>query len=336
MDSKWRRRGPVIALLLLAPVISEVLYGATRLSYIFVLIPEIGAWGCGALMIRYAARRWRLDWRGMLLLALALAIAEEWVIQQTSIAPLLGVAKAEYGRAWGVNWVYFIWALGYEAVWVVLVPVQLVDLLFPARRDDAWLRTSGFVRAAVFFSIASFIAWFSWTKRARTEVYHMPPYDPPFLYIGLAVAVIAGLILAAYSLRGRFTSVARSAPAAMNVGLVVGALGTPWGALVLLAYGSAPRIPYGYVVAASLAWTLFSFWPLRQWSSSKGWQDAHRFAAVCGSIVACMLSGFVVFAVGGASRIDWVGKIVLNLAAVAWMARLGLANPKLVRANPKP
>ncbi|HEY6370393.1 MAG TPA: hypothetical protein VIX37_07420 [Candidatus Sulfotelmatobacter sp.] len=39
--SRWQRSGPIVTLLPLAPVISEVLYGATRISVIFVLIPEI-------------------------------------------------------------------------------------------------------------------------------------------------------------------------------------------------------------------------------------------------------------------------------------------------------
>ena len=114
-------RGPIVSLLLLAPLISEVIYGATRLSTIFVLVPEILTWGCAALLIREFVRRWNKGWPSMLLLGLALAVAEEWIIQQTSIAPLIGLAKTAYGRVWGVNLVYFLWALGYESVWVVLI-----------------------------------------------------------------------------------------------------------------------------------------------------------------------------------------------------------------------
>jgi hypothetical protein len=322
MDSKWRRRGPVIALLLLAPIVSEVLYGATRLSFIFVLIPEVGAWGCGALMIRYAARRWRLGWPGMLLMGLALAVAEECVIQQTSIAPLLGIATTEYGRVWGVNWVYFIWALGYEAVWVVLVPVQLVDLIFPSRREEPWLGAGGFIWGAVFFSIASFIAWFSWTKRARVQVYHMPAYDPPLPYIGLALFAIAALIAAAYGRRGPQPLDRRAVPRPAVAGIVTCLLGIPWGALVLLSYAAAPGIPFEWVIAAAVAWAALAFFLMWHWTSSQAWQDAHRFAAVCGAIAACMLSGYVVFAVGGALQVDWIGKAIVNLVAAVWLVTM--------------
>ena len=45
--SRWQRIGPIVSLLLLAPFISEVLYGAVRISTIFILIPEVLTWGSG-------------------------------------------------------------------------------------------------------------------------------------------------------------------------------------------------------------------------------------------------------------------------------------------------
>lgn len=93
----WRRFGPSFTLMLLAPVVAELLYGALRVSVIFILIPQIMVWGGGALLIREFIRRWRKGWQSMLLMGLALAVAEEWLIQQTSISPL--VAARERGMA---------------------------------------------------------------------------------------------------------------------------------------------------------------------------------------------------------------------------------------------
>jgi hypothetical protein len=324
--SRWQRVGPVITLLLLAPVISEVLYGATRISFIFALVPEIGAWGCGALLIRYVVRRRHLGWPSTLLLALALAIAEECVIQQTSLAPLIGLAKNEYGRVWGVNWVYFVWALVYESVWVVMVPVQLTELIFSSRRNELWLGSGGLMRAYLAFGFASFTAWFMWTKRARVKVFHMPPYDPPLLYIGIALAAIVILIVTALglpSVRQRQARAAnRHAPHPRLVGRTVCVLGLPWGALVLLGFGAAPWIPFKIVIACSIAWAAFGLILMRRWSSSRGWQDPHRFSAVFGALMACMLAGFVMFWIGGALRVDWIGKLLLNGIAVVLMMKL--------------
>ncbi len=323
--SKPRGR-PVMVLLLIAPFIAEVLYGATRISVIFVFIPEIMTWGCGALLIREWVRRCRKGWSSMLLLGLALAVAEEFIIQQTSIAPLVGLAKHAYGRVWGVNWVYFLWALGYESVWVVLVPVQLTELLFPERRDGCWLRARGIVVATVIFVVGSFMAWYGWTQRARVQVFHMPPYSPPSLYLLSAAGVILLLIASAFALPPR--SVRKSSaqsPAPWLVGTVVCFLATPWAAFVLLGFGSFPKIPFQAVLVAGAFWAGLTFFLMQRWTSSANWGDSRRFAVVFGGVLACMLGGFAVFKVGGALRMDWIGKAVLNVAGLAWLIWVGRA-----------
>jgi hypothetical protein len=322
--SGWRRVAPVVTLLLLAPIVSEVLFGATRLSVIFVLIPEIAIWGCGTLMIRHAVRRWRRGWVSLLLLGVALAIAEEWIIQQTSIAPLVGLASHEYGRVWGVNWVYFLWAAGYESVWVVVLPVQLTELLFPARRDDLWVGRRGLILASVAFVLGSFVAWYSWTQHARTKVFHMPEYQPPLRDIVLAVVAIVLLVAAAFS---PWTSPQpqreESAPRPWFVELTAFLFGFPWCLLVLLAFGMAPTLPFAIPMIAGIGWAGAVFWLITRWTSSHDWHDTHRFAVVFGGVGACMAAGFLVFAVGGALPIDWIGKVVLNMLAVFLMAGLG-------------
>src|SRR5882757_9760446 len=141
--TRRQRWAPAFTLIVLAPVVAEVLSGATHLSFIFVLIPEIMVWGCGALIARELVRRWHGGWTSMLLLGLGLSIAEEFIIQQTSLAPLPWVSAPAYGRAWGVNWIFFLFMLGYESVWVVLVPVQLAELIFPKSRKQLWLKKGG-------------------------------------------------------------------------------------------------------------------------------------------------------------------------------------------------
>ena len=52
-----RHWAPIVSLLLLAPVIGEVLVGATRITTLFDLVPRIGTWGSAALLIREVVRR---------------------------------------------------------------------------------------------------------------------------------------------------------------------------------------------------------------------------------------------------------------------------------------
>jgi hypothetical protein len=65
------------------------------------------------------------------------------------------------------------------------------------------------------------------------------------------------------------------------------------------------------------------FFLMQQWTSSPNWCDMHRYALVCGGVLACMLGGFVVFKLGGALPIDWIGKAVLDIAATACFSLLG-------------
>lgn len=317
-------RGPIVSLLLLAPLISELLYGAVRISTIFVYFLEITTWGCGALLIRECVCRLRKGWQSMLLLGLALAVAEEWVIQQTSIAPLVGLAQHAYGRFIGVNWVYFLWAAGYESVWVVLAPVLLTELLFPAQRQQAWLRTRGLVITSVVFVIGAIMAWYGWTQQARVTIFHMPPYSPPpmYLLIGcIAILFLAGLAFALPV--SKPASASRLAPPPTLVGLNTWIMGTPWAAFVLLAYGALPNVPVSLALIGGLAWSGVTFFLVQQWTSSANWNDSHRFALVFGATLACMTGGFVVFASGGALPIDWIGKAILNAGAVVWLLWLG-------------
>lgn len=197
-SSPWRRSAPVIVLLVLSPVIGEVLFGATRITTLFVLLPQIGTWGCAALIIRDVVRRRRRRWLAVLLLGIAVAIAEECLIQQTSLAPLVGAElEHPYGRALGVNWVYFLWAVGYESLWIVALPIQLTDLIFPARRDDLWLGTRGLMISAVVFVLASFVAWYSWTQLFLPQYFPELVYKVPRTAILIASAAIVVLTAAA-------------------------------------------------------------------------------------------------------------------------------------------
>ncbi len=105
------RRGPVFALLLLAPSIPELLTGSTPVSRLvtdpvgfavsFAL--DVGLYGTGALLIREVCVAYRRGWASILLLGGAYGIAEEGFAVHTffqrSGAPvgLLG----SYGHAFG-------------------------------------------------------------------------------------------------------------------------------------------------------------------------------------------------------------------------------------------
>jgi len=329
MRWRWQRAAPAVTLLLLAPVVSEVLFGATRLSYLFVLVPQIMVWGCGALLIRETVRRWRRGWLGMILLGLALAAAEEFLIQQTSLAPLVGGNPAQaYGRALGVNWVWLLAMLGYETVWVVLIPVQLSELIFWPRRDKPWLGKRGLLFTGITFGIGCVVAWYAWTQRARPLVFHAGIYQPPWSHILIALGVVLALVLAAFILPAPWQwrrERAGPAPAPQTVAILAFMLALPWFALIHIAYGAFPGVPPWVPMAAGVSWAALALLAVARWSSRRAWEPGHRLALVSGGMVASMAAGF---GQGPWRSLDLDGKVVFNALAVLMLAVLA---GKLVR-----
>ena len=321
-----RYRRPIWTLLVLAPVISEVLSGSTRLSVLFVIIPEVMTWGCGALLCRELVRRWRGGVVSLLLLGLALSVAEEFIIQQTSLAPLpfLG-ANAIYGRFAGVNWIYFLFMLGFESVWVVLVPVQVTELCFPQQRDQPWLHKRGFIVTSLVFLLGCRLAWYGWTQQALKRM-GVPPYHPPLVAISLGIASIALLILLAYLLRatghvGR--AVSRGATNPWLAGIAVLIFGIAWWGLMMFVFAPHPPVPASLLLIAGVLWALLAAVLFLSFSAGTGWTDLHRWAVSFAATLSCMLPGYITLA--GWSRPDLIFKIVSNIAAVIGFVLLARA-----------
>lgn len=316
MTSPRRILWPAFTLALLAPFIGEVLTGSTRLSFLFVLIPEIMVWGCGALLIREAVRRWRGGTTSLILMGLALAVAEEWVIQQTSLAPFAWTtASGGYGRFWGVNWIWFLAMLGYECVWVTLVPIEVTELIFRKQRDERWLGSIGLAITSILFLIGSLIAWFLWTHIARPKTYHVPIYYPPAAQILSGILIIVLLIGAAYLLREHRTALQHTRKIPIWAGVILSLLlASPWFRLIGMMFSRKPLEPFWLVLILGCVWAAL-VWVLLRWLASvPGWTDMHRWALTFGAVLASMAWGF-----SGSStwhKADLIAKIIFNIFAV--------------------
>ncbi|HEY7420101.1 MAG TPA: hypothetical protein VH593_33290 [Ktedonobacteraceae bacterium] len=312
-----RRVAPVVTLLILAPVLAEILFGSTHITALFVLIPEIGAYGCGALIIRALVRYQHKGWTTILLLGIAFAIAEECVILQTSLYPFAAADLQHiYGRAFGVNWIYLLWAVGYESVWAIVLPIQLTELIFPERRDDPWLGTRGLIIAGIFFLLASVVAWYTWTHFVP-RLYPGLHYHPSLLTIIIALVVIAALVAVALGSRSPSSPVqsnTRTAPQSWLVGLVAFVSGLLWFAPLILHYGLFPTFPVAIAVVLILAWAAGTFFLIRYWSTGQNWGDAQRMTLIFGALMASMLAGFKLS--GIVLPIDFIGKVVFNVIAI--------------------
>lgn len=318
-----RFAAPIWTLLLLAPFIGELLSGSTRVSVLFVYVPEIMVWGVGALFCRELARRWRTGSVSLLLLGLALSIAEEFIIQQTSLAPLPfpGVHPG-YARRWGVNLVYLLFMLAYESVWVVVVPVQVTELFFPRHASQPWLRMRGIIAASMVFLIGSGIAWYGWTQQARPRL-HAAPYAPPLRLIVLGLMAIAALIVLAYVIRRvglPLPEDRRSTIPAWLGALTAFVMGSAWFELIGQNFVPHPVHPFWIVIIAGIAWATLAFILFVWWSSRPAWNDVHRLAAAFGATLACMATPYLTIVSWPKTDID--GIIAFDTLALAGFSLL--------------
>ena len=318
-----RFAAPIWTLLLLAPFIAEVLSGSTRTSILFVFIPEVMVWGVGALLSRELVRRWRAGGVSLLLLGLALSIAEEFIIQQTSLAPLpFPGSHPTYGRIWGINLIYFLFMLGYESVWVVVVPVQLTELFFPLRAVQPWLRKRGTILACILFLLGSRIAWYGWTQQARPRL-HAAPYHPPLALVALGFLAIAALVALAWLTR----SFGQPNPADSRrtvpwwlAGLTAYVMGFAWFFLIGQNFVAKPVHPFWLAIVAGVAWALLAFILFVWWSSRPSWSQLHRFAAAFGATLACMTSPYLTITTW--PKIDVIGIIIFHVVALVGFSLL--------------
>ncbi len=143
-----RPRLPVLALLLLAPAIPELLTGSTSITWVvtdplrfLIGFPlDIALYGCGALLIREFAVAYQKGWASILLLGAAYGIAEEGFEVHTFFAPPaqtvgpLGV----YGHLFGVNWLWALALTVFHATYSIALPILLTQLWFPAVKNVRW------------------------------------------------------------------------------------------------------------------------------------------------------------------------------------------------------
>ncbi len=315
---------PALTLMLMAPLITEVLPGATRVSSAFVFPIEMLIWGSGAVFARYFVRRFRLGWFNLVLLAVALSMAEELLIQQTSFASLVVKLKGvEYACAFGFNYVYFIWAVLYEAIFVVLVPVALCEMIFPKRREGSWLNIGGMIPLLLLFLPACYAAWYGWNMSARPMVFHLPPYVLPIKLAVISAIALAVVLLLALGPARRVLAMSAK-PLAPPHPVVVGLLGVLTSALIFalltLSMGIAPQVPPAVPVAAGVVLAALMLVFVPRWLAAPQWQSTHLIAMTYSMVWGNCALMFLAFQDGG---IDFYGKVVLDALGgllMIWLA----------------
>ena len=198
-SSRIRTWWLALSLLVLAPICAEYLsayddstgHPATLLGNLIIFIP---LYGCSALLIREVARRARLGWIGILLLATAFGLVEAGLIDQSLFSPdyrgLEGWA-ATYAATliapWGMSAVNLLGFVGGHVMLSICGPIALVEAWRPNRSTEPWLRLPGLVITALAYAVGSafVLVW-----HLQTEEWHAGPGQ--LTGTGLVVVALVG------------------------------------------------------------------------------------------------------------------------------------------------
>src|SRR5262249_47065194 len=228
------------------------------------------------------ARRRGLGWPAILILGVALAVAEEYVFLQTSLLPLIGVDPDRvYGRAFGVNWPYLLWALGYESLWAVALPIRLVEWMYPDRHDRPWMGRRGFPIAAAVFVPGGLHRWVGRARALRAPDLPARAPRPAWITSVTALAAIGALLAAALSVTkgpGHAGTTTDAPPRPRWVGVAALWVGLLWSGLLFLAYGAAPSVPVWIPLVTGVLLAGAAAVAAGGWSSHPGWGDLHALA----------------------------------------------------------
>ncbi len=282
---------PALILLLLSPAIGELLSSSAPPAEFFNPIGIVmlsALYGSGAILIRELKLYWRKGWLAVFLLGLAYAIVEEGMMCKSffdpgwvDIGPL-----GKYGRLGGVNWAWTELLCGYHAVFSIAIPILLVELTFPERRNEHWVSPKCAIVLAVLMALDVVLGYFGLSK-----------YRPPMGLYVVFVLLAGGLVFVAKVLD--WPKAAEPEPDAKPVAKpwkfwLVGLLGgfcfmfTFYG---LPALGTVPPLA---TMGVGLAAVVLTGWALvRMSGGGAAWSDIHRFWAAAGGLGVLIFSALV-------------------------------------------
>jgi hypothetical protein len=207
----------------------------------------------------------------------------------------------------------------------VILPIHLVELIFPDRREELWVSKTGLSASAILFFLGCILAWYSWTRIARPSVFHVPVYNPPpgtILIATCAIGVLIFLALGPYRKVLSRPSTPLRPPPPWLLGTAGALWAVLWYGLVLLGFGIAPWFPPAVAIVSGLILAAVILFCLPRWAADPRWGRGQEFGLIFGTMLGSMTAGFIGFI--GAAQVDLIFKILVDLLAVALLIALGL------------
>lgn len=274
-----RRISPAIALFFLSPAIAELLSGSAPPAEFFHpigFVVLLALYGSGAVLVRELALHWGKRWPTIIVLGLAYGILEEGLMVKSFFDPNwmdLGVLGV-YGRWAGVNWIWSLLLMIYHSLVSIAIPIFLVELMYPDRRDEQWLGRRGVVGLTMLLAADVLFGFFALT-----------PYRPPAGPYLLAIAATTGLVIAAREMPTVWFTTRSGSPRRPRTFGLLG-FGVIAVFYFVLLYGlPALDAPVFFTIGATVVWGTLLFFALQRWSGDGAWSDEHKLALVSGALL---------------------------------------------------
>ncbi|MCW2786518.1 MAG: hypothetical protein JWP74_3035 [Marmoricola sp.] len=154
---------PALTVLVVAPVFGETLSGSTPpldLVLPWNLALTAGLYGCGALLCREIARRFGFGLPGLCLLGAAYGVFEEALVDRFWFSAKFwhDTGVGSYSEIWHTNVLLAVHLTCFHAAVSICSSILVVERLFPAAQQRAWVGNRGLGTAAVvLFAVVPFL-----------------------------------------------------------------------------------------------------------------------------------------------------------------------------------
>ncbi|MFC4948954.1 hypothetical protein [Pseudonocardia sp. GCM10023141] len=306
-DPRPTNRRAALLLVVLAPVVAEVMLGNVSLALAWTVLIYVPIYGAGALLVRELVRRVGGGLGSLLLMGLAYGLLEEGLALQGLTSPTLYGASHWAPPLFGVNVAYAELNLPYHAVFSVLIPIMLVELVFPQHGRLPYLRRPGVIITGVVTLLGA----------ALMRLAVPPTIDPDYV-IPLPAAITIVVLIAAATLlalrilprRSPWRPAPLTPPSRTVVGTVCGLAALAYIGLTFPFDGAKqPAFTHGLWVllpmAAAAVIALTGGMLALRWSAAPEWSDRYRLVALGGALI-----GHTVFAVA-ARATTWPDRIAM-------------------------
>jgi hypothetical protein len=315
---------PALTLFVLAPAIGELLSGSSPPLEFFnplALLFMSSLYGSGAIVCRELKIRWKKGCTSLLLLGAAYGILEEGLMVKSFFDPnwvdlgMLGL----YGRWAQVNWVWTEMLTIYHAVFSIAIPIVLVELVFPERKNDNWIGKRAFAALVALLALVATIGFLFLTE-----------YRPPMLQYSAAVLAMVLFVYAAYMIPHHPHVNSIQTAGKPKRAFAIGCIGS---AAFFLLFWAGPHMIESPIIVMLLGIALvFGIAKLLRRIDLRSPEAAlNRLAAVAGALSFLIFLGFMI-ELGALSNGALTGMAFVSIGAIVELGRL---RNKAKKGNPQ-